>query len=175
VSELSVSIQIGDAVRVIEMIDTATRDASDLMKDVLLVMIRSTSLNFDAEGRPRWDDLKESTIRHRFALGAKGAGAKKQGSLAILGSITILRNTGLLAQSVGLGQSGSFQSGEGFGESDNFAAVIGTSQPGWQNQFPDTRGWRAAREFLMFQPQDDEDIAAMAQDWLLGLGPYARE
>lgn len=172
-TSFTIRMEVGDVVQTLHVVEAAMLDASPLMQDVLLVMIRSTQLNFEAGGRPRWDDLADSTIQRRFAKGMKGKGAKKLGSLAVLGSIEILRDTGLLLQSVGGGASGAFEVGAGFGESDDTGAVIGTSQPGWQNQFPDTRGWRPAREFILFQDQDEEDIMDMAVQWALRTGAYA--
>jgi phage gpG-like protein len=166
-------LQAAPALALVRGVEEAASDASAFMKDSLLVMIRSAQLNFEAGGRPRWTDHAESTERRRFRKGMKGKNAKKMGSLAVLGGLLVLRDTGRLGGSVGLGQSGAFDTGDGFGESDEFTAAIGTNAPGWQNQFDDTRGWREAREFLLFQDQDAEDITQMGLDWFMRTGPYA--
>lgn len=174
-TDFSIVVQVGDVLREVNLIQASAEDATDLMKDVLLLMIRSTQKTFEAEGRPtHWDAHKDSTERARFARAMKGASARKLGSLATLGSFNILRVTGLLAHSVGFGAGGAFEAEQGFGESDKFTAVLGTSQPGWQNQFPDSRGWRDAREYLLFQAEDEKDASAMALDWLMRRGPYAQ-
>jgi phage gpG-like protein len=158
----------------VRAIEAHGRDASLLFQDVLQLMIRSTQLTFEAQGRPaHWDDLKESTMMQRLGKALKGKGAKKLGSLGLLASIQILRDTGALMRSVGLGSNGPFEADDGFGEADTHYAAVGTNSPGWQNQFPDTRGWREAREFLLFQQQDVEDILDMTEDWLLARGPYS--
>jgi phage gpG-like protein len=173
-ASFEITIHVGDVVHVLTIMEAAFENPAELMKDVLLTMIRSTQLTFEANGRPsRWDDLKESTERKRFAKAMRGQRARNIGALAVLGGLQILRDTGLLAQSVGGGASGAFDTSDGFGDSDQLSAIIGTNRPGWQNQFPDSRGWRVAREFLLIQDQDEEDIAAMALDWFLRRGPYA--
>lgn len=170
----TLQLQAGDVLLQTKRIETAAKDASPLMKDVLLLMIRSTQLNFQSQGRPdRWDDLKESTERRRFKRASKRKGASKLGSLGVLASMLILRDTGRLMQSLGEGRSGEFDAKGGFGETDDFNATLGTNAPGWQNQEDDTRGWRDARPFILFQTQDEEDIADMGMDFLMGRGPYA--
>jgi len=170
----TVTFQVGDVIQTLELVQASARDPSPFMSDVLLLMIRSTQLTFQAQGRPdRWNDLAESTVKARFRRAARGRGAAAFGSLGILGSIRILQDRGNLLQSVGGGASGPFSTSDGFGESDEFSAVIGTNHPGWRNQFPDTRGWRDARLFLLWQDQDEEDVAAMGMDWFLRVGPYA--
>ena len=173
-STLTLRLHVGDVLHVLHVMEAAYDDASDLMADVLLTMIRSTQLNFEAQGRPvRWADLAESTERRRFAKAMGGRGARTLGSLGTLGSLLILQVTGSLFQSLGGGASGPFEAKDGFGESDRFTATIGTNRPGWQNQFADTRGWREARPMVEFQNQDVEDIGAMAADWALRTGSYA--
>lgn len=173
-ASFNLQIQVGDVTHVITLIELAVDDASELMRDVLLVMIRSTQQTFEAQGRPaRWADLAESTVLKRLRRAMRLQRVRDLGSLGAVGSIQILRDTGLLMQSVGAGASGSFSAADGFGDSDAFTAVIGTNRPGWQNQFPDSRGWRPERPFLVFQDQDEEDIADMAMHWLMRTGPYA--
>lgn len=172
-ASFTIQIHVGDVVQTLTVVEQALDDATDFMKDVLLIMIRSTQLTFEAQGRPRWDDLKESTERKRFALAMRGSGAGRRGTLAVLGNLPLLRVTGLLLQSVGGGAAGPYNSADGFGDSDDESAIIGTNRPGWQNQFRDSRGWREAREFLLFQDQDERDIMDGAVDWVLRRGPYA--
>lgn len=163
-------VQVGDVVRVLTLVEHALRDPSDLMSDVLLVMIRSTQITFDVQGRPNpWDDLAESTRRRRL----RKAGIDPDDAGAAVGAIQILRDSGLLFQSVGGNSSGPFSNADGFAESDELSATIGTNRPGWQNQFADTRGTRPERPFILFQDQDEEDVMAMAEDWFLRVGPYA--
>jgi phage gpG-like protein len=171
---ITLGVQLGDSLDTLAQIEAALGDATPLMQDLLLLMIRSTQLNFEAQGRPLpWAPHAESTIRRRFGFAMKQKGAKAKGTLAVLGSIWILRDQGLLAQSVGGGASGPFQSADGFGASDEHSAVIGTNRPGWQNQFDDSRGWREARPFILWQDQDEEDAGAMGMDWIMRTGPYA--
>lgn len=171
----TVEWQLGEVVKVLQIVEARAEDATDLMKDSLLLMIRSTQLNFDEQGRPQpFADLAESTIRRRFASGMKGKGAKAKGSLGVLGSIQILRDTGLLMQSLGESASGPFEAADGFGEVDKFSAVLGTNRPGADalqtgyapNNLP-------AREYVLFQPQDEDDLLVMAEDFLMGTGAYA--
>jgi phage gpG-like protein len=170
-----VRVQVGEVVEVLTLIESAFDDPTPLMRDVLLVMIRSAQLTFEAQGRPtRWHDLAESTIRGRFKKAMKGPGAKSLGSLGVLGSILILRDTGLLFQSIGGNAVGAFEGADGFGEADRLSATIGTNRPGAdalqlgapENNLP-------AREYLLFQPQDEDDIADMSIAWMMRQGPYA--
>lgn len=165
-------VQMGEAIELIELIEVRGDDPTPFIQDVLLLMIRSSQLNFEAEGRPdRWADLAESTERRRFR---KAAGAiARLGSLAALGSMMILRNTGQLWQSLGGQATGPYTTEYGFGESDEFLAVIGTNHPGAYNQFPDPRTNRPARVMVLWQEQDVEDVQQMAIDWMIGGGPYA--
>lgn len=172
----TIEYQAGDVTHLLTVVEGAFDDPSPLMSDALLVMIRSTQLTFEAQGRPNaWDELKESTRRARFGAAMKKKGAKAKGSLAVIGAIQILRNTGALMRSVGGGASGPFEADGGFGTSDDTTAVLGTNAPGWQNQFADTRGWRDAREFLLIQDQDESDIADVGIAWFTRTGPYAVE
>lgn len=175
VPDYSIVYQAGAVVEVVTLVQSRLEDATELMADVLLLLIRSTQLNFDAQGRPdQWADLAPSTTRARFAKGMKGRGAKAKGSLAVLGSIQILRDTGLLMQSLGEGRSGSFETADGFGESDKFTATLGTNRPGadaLQTGVPERN--LPAREYVLFQAQDYDDIGQMHEDFVLGLGPYS--
>lgn len=168
-------IHVGDVVQTLTVIEAALADPAPLMRDVLLVMIRSTQLTFEAQGRPqRWDDLADSTIRRRFAVARGARGAASQGSLAILSSIQILRNTGLLLQSVGGRATGAFAEADGFGDSDETSAIIGTNRPGADAlQLGHSRGYFPPRVFLLIQDQDEQDIVDMSADWFLQVGPYA--
>lgn len=173
-SSFTLTIHVGDVVHVLTVIEAAFDNPEPFMQDVLLVMVRSTQQNFVAQGRPdRWSDLAESTVARRFARAMKGKGSKKLGSLAVLGAIEILRDTGILAQSVGFGASGPFSTSQGFGEADKTSAVIGTNAPGWQNQFPDSRGRRVARVFILWQVQDEEDVGEMGIHFFTRTGAYA--
>jgi hypothetical protein len=88
-------------------------------------------------------------------------------------SLQILRDTGLLLQSVGGGAAGPFETADGFGESDQTTATIGTNHPGAWNQFADTRTNRPERIIFIFQDQDVSDLADMGETWFLRVGPYA--
>lgn len=175
--------QLGDAVKTLTVTEARLEDASDLMADALLLMIRSTQLNFEEQGRPQpFYPLAQSTIDKRlgvsagkFAGGSGKSAVKKQNKyFAMVGAIQILRDTGLLMQSLGAGSSGAFEAADGFGESDKTSATLGTNRPGADalqtgyapNNLP-------AREYVLFQEQDDEDLLAMAEDFFTASGPYA--
>lgn len=167
--------QVGEVTQVLRMMEAGFEDASDLMKDVLLVMIRSTQLNFEMQGRPEpFADLAESTERRRYAkaMGAPGAGAL--GSLATLGSLMILIDSGLFMQSLGAGADGAFEAADGFGEFDEYTATLGSNRPGadvLQTGYPPHN--LPAREVVLFQERDVEDMMQMAADFALRVGPYA--
>jgi phage gpG-like protein len=175
VTTFTLQYQLGDVTRVLHMMEARFEDASDLTADWLLLMIRSTQLNIEEQGRPQpFAPHADSTIRRRFGKAMKGKGAKAGGTLAALGSIMILRDTGLLMQSLGAGSSGAFESADGFGESDEFTATLGTNRPGADalqtgyepNNLP-------GREYVMFQEQDETDLLRMTEDWTMGTGAYA--
>jgi hypothetical protein len=175
VTTLALQYQLGDVTRVLHMMEARFEDASDLMADHLLLLIRSTQLNIEEQGRPQpFAPHADSTIRRRFGKAMKGKGAKAGGTLAALGSIMILRDTGLYMQSLGAGASGSFEAANGFGESDKFTATLGTNRPGADalqmgyepNNLP-------GREHVLFQAQDDIDLLQMTEDFFMGTGPYA--
>lgn len=154
-ASFTINIQVADVVKTLTLIQDAFHDPSELMKDVLLVMLRSTQQNFEAQGRPeRWQPLAQSTIDRR-----RGGGK----------DVKILRDTGLLLQSVGGSAAGAFEAEDGFGESDKFTAAIGTNRPGAEALQLVIAGGRV---FLLFQDQDEEDIMDMASDWFLRVGPY---
>lgn len=166
---------VGEAKKLLHMIEVRAEDASDLMNDALLLMIRSTQLNIEAQGRPvPFADLADSTKRRRFGKAIKAKGAKAKGTLAVLGSIMILRDTGLLMQSLGAGASGAFESADGFGEFDKFSATLGSNRPGadalQEGYAPHNL---PAREYILFQTEDVDDLSRMTEDWLTGSGPYA--
>lgn len=167
--------QLGDVAEILSVMESRFEDASELMADALLLMIRSTQLNFDEQGRPQqWDDLAQSTTTRRFRKAMGGRSARAQGSLAVLGSIQILRDTGLLMQSLGEGASGSFETADGFGESDKYTATLGTNRPGADAlQVGNPAGNLPSREYMLFQAQDEEDLGQMHEDWVMGAGPYA--
>lgn len=200
--DLSLRIQVGDAVEVVHAIETQLSDPTELMQDHLLIMIRSTQLTFEAQGRPRWTDLAQSTVEARLRKNASGRAALKgiQGStgttgsafapdnkaasgkfgkaavkaqekyFAAVGSIQILRDSGRLLMSVGGGQSGAFEDEQGFGESDQFTATLGTNHPGAEAlQFIIAGG----RPFLVFQDIDEEDIMDASVQFVMMTGPYA--
>lgn len=173
----ALSLDVRDGLAMLRQVEARANDATPLMKDALLLMIRSTQLNFQAQGRPdKWDDLALSTILRRALKALKGKKsqkAKMKAAPSVIAGLQILRDTGRLMQSVGVGATGPFDAAEGFGESDESTATIGTNAPGWQNQEADTRGWRVARPFLLFQEQDVDDLTQMAMDWMTGSGPYA--
>ncbi len=174
-TDIRLEYHLADATALLGNIHVRLEDPSDLTADFLLLMIRSTQLNFEEGGRPSpFAELAPSTERRRFYKGMKGKGAKAKGSLGVLGSIQILRDTGLLMQSLGASASGSFQTADGFGESNKFSAVLGSNRPGADalqtgyapNNLP-------GREYILFQPQDVGDMTQMAEEWLTGSGPYA--
>jgi phage gpG-like protein len=181
VTSFTLELQTGDVIATVREIHAALTDATPLMQDVLLVMMRSTQLNFEMGGRPnKWPPLAQSTIDRR--LGGVFSGGGKSGKAAVkaqdkyfaaVGSIQILRDSGLLMQSLGANATGPFENDDGFGEVEKFTATLGTNRPGWQNQFPDSRGWRPERPFLLFQEQDVQDIEQMHADFVMQVGPYA--
>lgn len=153
----SLQWQLGDTIKVLTLVETRAKDATDLMKDSLLLMIRSTQLNIEAQGRPTpFAEHAESTKKRR------GEGAQ------------ILRNEGLLMQSLGAGASGIFEEADGFGEYDASSATLGTNRPGadaLQLGYPPNN--LPGREYILFQVQDEEDLLVMAEDFFTGSGPYA--
>lgn len=168
---INLTYSTANVVKTFKLLEASYEDPEPLMQDVLLVMIRSTQVTFQAEGRPQpWDELAESTERQRFRHAARGG---RGGSLAALGGINILRLSGLLWQSVGGGASGEYTTDEGSGTVDKFSATISTSRPAAYNQFPDPRTGRPARVFLRHQEQDVEDIMDMGAQWLVRSGAYA--
>lgn len=185
--DLSIRVQVGDAVEVVMGIASQLEDPSPLMQDALLIMIRSTQLTFEAQGRPtRWTPLAQSTIESRLRKNAGGRAALKGANdrtltgkkavaaqekyFAAAGSIQILRDTGRLLMSVGGGQAGAFEDEQGFGESDQFTATLGTNHPGAEAlQFIIAGG----RPFLVIQETDEEDIMDASVQFVMMTGPYA--
>lgn len=201
--DISIRIQVGDAIEVVQAIESNLENPSELMGDILLMMIRSTQLTFEQQGRPaRWTPLAQSTIEGRLrkndggraalkALGTPGttelgfnpdnkAAKGKFGKNAVkaqekyfaaIGSIQILRDTGRLLMGVGGGQSGDFETEDGFGiRPDKYTAVLGTNHPGAEAlQFIIAGG----RPFLLFQDQDEEDIMDASVQFVMGTGPYS--
>lgn len=189
--DIFLRIQVGDAVEVVKAIETQLEDPSELMQDVLLFMIRSTQLTFEAQGRPsRWTPLAQSTVESRLRKNAGGRSALKAGRrsgvggdlsgpkavaaqnkyFAAAGSIQILRDTGGLMMSVGGNASGAFESDEGFGESDKFTATLGTNKvQAVPLQFIIAGG----RPFLLIQDEDEEDIMDATVQFVMKTGPYA--
>lgn len=173
-SKLALYLDVGGVKQRLDIIEHRLDDPTDLMKDVLLLAIRSVALNFESQGRPqRWADLAESTERARFRRASKGKRARSMGSLAVLGSMQILRVTGLLTQSWGEGQRGPFSAGGGHGESDRTTMTLATSNPGAWNQFPNLRTGAPARVMAIWQDVDREDVLAMASDFVLARNVYA--
>lgn len=161
-AEQILTIDLRDAMQMLGGVESRLSDATPLMKDVFLLGLRSTALNFQAQGRPtRWDELAPSTKARR-----------RQGPNAG-GGMRILQNFGLLLQSVGGGASGPFAEAGGFGDYDRESAVIGTNHPGAYNQWPNDRTGAPARVFMLWQSVDEEDAGAMQQDFVLGIGPYS--
>jgi len=167
-------IHVGEITQLVKNIRARIGDPSPLMADTLLLFERSTALNFQAQGRPdKWDDLAPSTERRRFAKAMRGRGGVI-GSLGVLGSIEILRDNGLLLQSVTGTLSGPFEVADGFGISDKYTAELGTNRPGADAlQVGNPANNLVARPYMLIQPQDEEDIAGMTADFLLGVGPYS--
>ena len=172
-TSIRLQIQVGDVRDTLKSIHLAFADASPFTGDVLGIMLRSTQLNFEQQGRPKkWDELAPSTKRARMRkLAAGGRSKKKLAQLA--GSMLILRNTGHLLQSVGGGASGPFEQQGGFGQSDRDSAIIGTDNPGGYNQWPNPRTGAPARLIFVWQDQDERDVLEMADDWFTRSGPYA--
>lgn len=184
--DISIRIQVGEVVEIVYGVETQLEDPSILMRDWLLLMLRSTQLTFQEGGRPaKWTSLAMSTIEGRLRRDAggrsalKGANAKLSGKAAVkaqekffvaVGSIQILRDIGRLLMSVGGSASGAFEDEQGFGESDTFTATIGTNHPGAEAlQFVIAGG----RPFLIFQNIDEEDGMDMTKQFVMQEGPYA--
>lgn len=179
-ASFTMQYQVGDAIRTLRVVEAALEDPSDLMKDVLLVLIRSTQLNFEQQGRPEsWAPHALSTLLARMRKANKGR-ASNRGKDRILGAIgsftaLILRDTGLLMQSLGAGASGAFDAADGFGESDETSAILGTNRPGADAlQLGNPANNLPAREYVLMQEQDEEDITQMAMDFVMQVGPYAK-
>jgi phage gpG-like protein len=190
-TSFTMSFQAGDAVRVLTVMQTAMDNPTELMRDILLVMIRSTQLNFEAGGRPtRWTSLQPSTILRRLRRTQKGRSAVSKLNksatsgkavprqmdtvLALMASIQILRDTGLLFQSVGAGAGGEFSTADGFGVAEKYAAILATNRPGADaHQLGYPEGNIPERPFFLLQPEEEGDIADMGMQWLMRTGPYA--
>jgi hypothetical protein len=183
--DISIRVQIGDAVEVVHGIRVRLEDPTALMKDWLLLMIRSTHLTAEAQGRPSpWHFLAQSTIEGRLRRNAKGrailkGATGKSGAAAVkgqnkffaaVGEMKILRVTGRLMMGVGDVAAGAFENGSGFGESDQFTATLGSNHPGaFALQFIIAGG----RPFLLFQDVDEQDGMDITQQFVMGTGPYA--
>ncbi len=184
-AKFTIRIQVGEVVEVLRVVEASLEDPTELMQDVLLVMIRSTQLNFEAQGRPtRWAGLAPSTIKQRLRKvrgGVVKTRGKKKESIyrqlfdqsdafyTALGSIQILRDRGLLFQSVGGNASGPFEDSDGFGEAEKFHATIGTNRPGADALQLVIAG---GRPYLLIHDQDEEDIMDMSVQWVLRTGAY---
>ena len=192
-TSFTMSFQAGDVVRVLTVMQTAMDNPTELMRDILLVMIRSTQLNFEAGGRPtRWTSLQPATILRRLRRTQKGRAAVKKLNkaatkgkpdavptqmdtlLGLMASVQILRDTGLLFQSVGAGASGEFSTSDGFGVAEKYAAVLATNRPGADaHQLGYPEGNIPERPFFLLQPEEEGDISDMGMQWLMRTGPYA--
>lgn len=187
-ANLFLNIQVGDAVETVLVVEEQLADPTVLMQDALLMLIRSTQLTFEAQGRPqRWTPLAMSTIRGRLQKNAGGRAALRAGDkapnlsgkdavkaqnqfFAAVGSVQILRDTGALAMGVGFGASGAFETPEGFGESDKFTATLASTHLGAEAlQFVIAGG----RPFLLIQDVDEEDIMDAAVQFVMATGPYS--
>ena len=172
--DISLRIQVGDVVEVVQAIESQLADPTVLMVDSLLFMIRATQQRFEAQG-PGWAALAQSTIEalkgaNDRSLSGKKAVAAQNAYFAAAGSIQILRDTGRLLMSVGGGQSGAFEDEQGFGESDQFTATLGTNHPGAEAlQFVIAGG----RPFLIFDDQVEDDIMDASVQFVMATGPYA--
>lgn len=63
----TLEIQTGDVIRVVTLLEASYRDPTALMQDILLLMIRSTQLTFEAQGRPeKWAELSPATVAQRL-------------------------------------------------------------------------------------------------------------
>lgn len=204
----TLEIQTGEVIQVVKLLEASYRDPTALMTDILLLMIRSTQLTFEQQGRPeKWADLSPATIAQRLRKIQKSTRRKilpdvrkdsrkvvkadkseRARKLAVykklfkrsdkyyaaVGSIQILRNKGLLFQSVGGNAAGAFEAAGGFGEADKFTATLGTNRPGadaLQGGVPEHN--LPARPFLLLQPQDETDAADIGIQFMLRTGPYA--
>lgn len=192
-TSFTMSFQAGEVVRVLTVMQTAMDNPTELMRDILLVMIRSTQLNFEAGGRPtRWTSLQPATILRRLRRTQKGRAAVKKLNkaatkgkpdavptqmdtlLGLMASVQILRDTGLLFQSVGAGASGEFSTSDGFGVAEKYAAILATNRPGADaHQLGYPEGNIPERPFFLLQPEEEGDIADMGMQWLMRTGPYA--
>ena len=186
--DLALRIQVGDAVETVLVVEEQLADPTVLMQDALLILVRSTQLTFEAQGRPtRWTPLAMSTIRGRLRKNAGGRAALRAGDrapnlhgaaavkaqdkfFAAAGSVQILRDTGALAMGVGYGAAGSFETPEGFGESDKFTATLASTHPAAEAlQFVIAGG----RPFLVIQDVDEEDVMDATVQFVMATGPYA--
>lgn len=207
-ARFTIRYQAGEVIEVLTLLEASYEDPTPLMQDVLLIMIRSTQLTFQAQGRPdKWAKLSPATIRARLRQLQRTTGrrvlprVRADGRRSIkndqtersrrlkyyrklfgrsdkyytaLGSIQILRDRGLLAQSVGGSAAGPFEAAEGFGEVTRTSAIIGTNRPGsdaLQRGNPERN--LPARPFLLIQVQDEVDVADIGIQFMLRTGPYA--
>lgn len=191
-TSVNLRFQIADVAHTLGGIETRLEDPSPLMQDVLLVELRSVQRRFEAQGSPeRWHELAQATIQQRLGRTAKGRKAREavdlrrtklSGKKAVasqnryiqqVGAMQILRNTGLLLQSIGGSASGPFSTADGRGESDQTTAGITTSNPGAWNQFANARTGAPARIIFAWEEQDVDDVQAMAADFVTMRGSYA--
>lgn len=74
-------------------------NSAPLMANVAGIMHRATMRNFEAQGRPKWQDLASSTKLSR-AMGGKWMAARSGSGVQVRQPGMILNDTGLLKQSV---------------------------------------------------------------------------
>ncbi|MFZ2493915.1 MAG: phage virion morphogenesis protein [Thermoanaerobaculia bacterium] len=119
-------------------------DMSPVMRGAVRdVLIRSAQENFQAEGRPGWLALKESTRKRKR------------------GTDLILQDSLLLVRS--LSPDGNQYSINHF---DEHSVTVGTTRPGAKNHQEGIT--RPQRRFLVAQEEDVEDIKTIIADFALG-------
>lgn len=131
-------------------------DRRPIMRKIAGIMHDAVEQNFEEEGRPKWDELRPSTIKRR----------EKEGK----GSGKILQRSGKLASSVEQ-------------HADNDEAAVGTNKVyattqhfgAKKGQFGKTKrgapipwGDIPARPFMMLGDGDPEKIMAKTMEWLKG-------
>lgn len=131
-----------------------------LRRAIKEVMGPSFTKNFDAGGRPKWAPIAESTVEFQEILARSGKGKNRRGK----GRKGVLVQTGALRQTMGQLNIWTISTTD---------ATI-TSLPGsvWYGAVHQAgyAGGNApaipARPFVLFQPEDEEEIAEVFGKWL---------
>lgn len=84
---ITITIESANAEAMLRKIAQKSHDTRPAMVEIAEMMLFSVEENFEQEGRPKWEDLKESTKRARARRGT-WPGKILQESRQLLGSLT---------------------------------------------------------------------------------------